>query len=303
MTSVTKQNGDLAGRFDLNAVLGNNKVGVMVNSEGSITGYCTITGNNFTLSFLVDAETGKFTGAVKYLSDNGSTSFLATVPQDLRNTSIEAFKVFANGSSVTMNLTREEGNFRYAMSGFSVRGTTNYSSATITAAVKPSNNTTVTFEAGPQKIYTNFISQLGDENDLNFTIKGSTDFQTELGVEMDLKLKKELPGRNLIFTAGVNGKVGNGIAFINVDGNVSADTTVNMFGIPVHATGGLKIRNLANQPGLDASVSVDFERTISLLGGEAGLRGAIEVQWDDLFNTRRSFEWRGGVYIFGRVRF
>jgi hypothetical protein len=46
-----KQNGDLAGRFDLNAVLGNNKVGVMVNSEGTITGYCTITGNNFHFSW------------------------------------------------------------------------------------------------------------------------------------------------------------------------------------------------------------------------------------------------------------
>jgi hypothetical protein len=285
-----KQNGDLAGRFDLNAVIGNNKVGVMVNSEGSITGYCTITGNNFTLSFLVDAETGKFTGAVKYLSENGSTSFLATVPQDLRNTSIEAFKVFANGSSVTLNLTRPAGTFNFLMPTVSVRGITNYQQATITAEVKPTNSTTVTMEIGPDALAVKFESILQDSDKLKVRFSGQVNSQQQLSLETDIKVSKvTLPGTfgDFSFQMDAKARVGTGTPILNLDGSVSTETEINFLGfIPVQAKAGMNFRNISNQPAFNTNVGVGVQKSFPFPGGNAFIKGSFEGQMDDISSSR-----------------
>jgi hypothetical protein len=291
MTSVTKQNGDLAGRFDLNAVLGNNKVGVMVNSEGSITGYCTITGNNFTLSFLVDAETGKFTGAVKYLSDNGSTSFLATVPQDWRDTSIEGFQVFANGSSVTFKFSRPEFEAKYSLGLFTVRsGMANFNPNTgsLEAEVAFSARDKALFGADKNRVFASLTSSPDLGSTASLSLTGTVDSQAGILVKSNITIAQPMfesfTLRSEIET--VAGIPLRGSPFFSANFKLGVEGTATIATIPFKFSGGV---GYTNSPETNQGY---WEDHFNVTTAKSWQIGGWEVNWGAQFDRRRDKDGR-----------
>jgi hypothetical protein len=239
----------------------------------------------------VDAETGKFTGAVKYLSDNGSTSFLATVPQDLRNTSVEGFHVFANGSSVTFKFSRPEFVAKYVVGPFTVRSgmkDLDPNTGSLSAEIALSPRDKAMFHADKNRVSASMTSSPDLISSASITLTGTVDSQAGILVKSSVNIAQPA-FRNFTLTGELETVAGiplRGSPFFTANFKLGVEGTATIANIPFKFSGGVGYTNNpeTNQGYWEDYINVTAAKSWQILGAE--------VNWGAQYERRRDKDGR-----------